>query len=405
MAASTTDAAQASSALAPALTSAAEPSPPVLSGHVGHLDEHQTAQLAAFKAALVHDGLYRSAIPGTTVAASHDDGTLLRFLRARKFSLPDALQQFRETAAWRKRNNLEGLYESIDIKEFDETRRLYTHWTGRRDRRGVPVYLFRVADLDSKTMAAYEKSTTASSLSKFSSAPTSPASSGFFGGGTAHEQTPARMLRLFATFEHMIRFVMPLCSIAPGRPNPESPITQSNNIVDISNVGLRQFWNLRSHMQDASTLATAHYPETLGRIFVVGAPSFFPTVWGWIKKWFDPITTSKIFILPSGKDEIFNELNQFIDADSIPTQYGGTLTYEFGEMPKMDTQLTGVLRWAEGADTNPNGTKTFPIGPVLWEHTGAWEAIGVGSVDGAPRRVVVARLDEGVQMFGEEVKV
>ena len=48
----------------------------------------------------------------------------------------------------------------------------------------------------------------------------------------------------------------------------ETPISQSNNIVDISKVGLKQFWNLKQHMQDASTLATAHYPETLDRIFV-----------------------------------------------------------------------------------------------------------------------------------------
>jgi hypothetical protein len=38
--------------------------------------------------------------------------------------------------------------------------------------------------------------------------------------------------------------------------------------VDISGVGLKQFWNLKGHMQDASVLATAHYPETLDRIFV-----------------------------------------------------------------------------------------------------------------------------------------
>lgn len=75
-------------------------------------------------------------------------------------------------------------------------------------------------------------------------------------------------LRLFALYENLTRFVMPLCSAVPGRPNPETPVDQSNNIVDISKVGLKQFWNLRSHMQDASTLATAHYPETLDRIFV-----------------------------------------------------------------------------------------------------------------------------------------
>lgn len=75
------------------------------------------------------------------------------------------------------------------------------------------------------------------------------------------------LLRLFALYENMTNFVMPLCTALP-RPNPETPISSTTNIVDITGVGLKQFWNLKSHMQDASTLATAHYPETLDRIFV-----------------------------------------------------------------------------------------------------------------------------------------
>ena len=81
-------------------------------------------------------------------------------------------------------------------------------------------------------------------------------------------KTPGKLLRLFALYENLIRFVMPLCTALKDRDYPDTPITQSNNIVDISGVGLKQFWNLRTHMQDASTLATAHYPETLDRIFV-----------------------------------------------------------------------------------------------------------------------------------------
>jgi hypothetical protein len=76
------------------------------------------------------------------------------------------------------------------------------------------------------------------------------------------------MLRLFCTYDNLVRFVMPLCSAVPGRPNSETPITGTNCIVDISGVGLLQFWRLRAHMQAASTLATAHYPETLGRTYV-----------------------------------------------------------------------------------------------------------------------------------------
>lgn len=103
-------------------------------------------------------------------------------------------------------------------------------------------------------------------------------------------QTPPKMLRLFALYENLCRFVLPMCSAMPDRTISETPVSQSSNLVDLSKVGLTKFWSLRNHMSDASTLATAHYPETLDRIFVVGAPSFFPTVWEWAKKWFDPIT-------------------------------------------------------------------------------------------------------------------
>jgi hypothetical protein len=79
--------------------------------------------------------------------------------------------------------------------------------------------------------------------------------------------TPAQLIPLFALYHNLLNFVLPMCSTLE-RPNPEVPVTNSTNIVDISNVGLAQFWNLKSHMQDASVLATAHYPETLDKIYV-----------------------------------------------------------------------------------------------------------------------------------------
>jgi hypothetical protein len=86
----------------------------------------------------------------------------------------------------------------------------------------------------------------------------------------AHKNStiPSKLLTLFALYENLTRFVLPFCSAMKDRPHIETPVSQSSNIVDISGVGLRQFWNLKNHMQDASQLATAHYPETLDRIFV-----------------------------------------------------------------------------------------------------------------------------------------
>jgi hypothetical protein len=185
---------------------------------------------------------------------------------------------------------------------------------------------------------------------------------------------------------------MPLCTALTDRDHPRTPITQSNNIVDISGVGLKQFWNLRGHMQDASTLATAHYPETLDRIFIIGAPAFFPTVWGWIKKWFDPITTSKIFIL--GHHDMKKTLESFIDPANIPKKYGGQLDFHFGDMPVLDPHLQSVLEWE-------NGNKDFPHGPMYWiDGKGQKE---IGEVESAKIRAIAAGTRDGGKERKEEI--
>ncbi|CAG8954657.1 hypothetical protein HYFRA_00004578 [Hymenoscyphus fraxineus] len=412
-------------------------------GHLGHLGTEEEAAFKNFKALCAEKGYYTAG--ETADQNSHDDETLLRFLRARRFIVADAFAQFKDTEDWRKANQITQLYETIDLEHYEETRRLYPQWTGRRDRRGIPVYVFEVKHLHHKAMAAYEKSAQKTHTK-----------------AQTDGKTSQKMLRLFALYENLVQFVLPLCSQLTDRENAKTPITQSNNIVDISGVGLKQFWNLRTHMQDASTLATAHYPETLDRIFVcffwpcscarhgrcsaytpkilcwkfwknclgyssperqsrktvakslngsgnqddcsklvatlssllgctrnndhilcaselweryglsiIGAPAFFPTVWGWIKKWFDPITTSKIFILSS--HDMKKTLESFIDPKNIPKKYGGELEFQFGDMPLLDPAMANITTWE-------NGKTDLAHGPMIWKKEGEYlRAVAVGS--------------------------
>ena len=85
-----------------------------------------------------------------------------------------------------------------------------------------------------------------------------------------------------ALWEFMGRFAHPLCSHLPHSTSP-TPISSVLAIIDFDNVSFKSLWSLRGHLQEASALATANYPETLHTIAVVNTPSFFPTVWGWIK--------------------------------------------------------------------------------------------------------------------------
>lgn len=234
------------------------------------MNEGQRNALDRFKLLCQEKGYYSPRSADGATPSSHDEETLLRYLRARKFLPQEAFEQFKDTEDWRNENDLDGLYENIDVDEYEQTRKLYPQWTGRRDKRGIPFYVYQISDVDAKAVSAYDKDVGKGSLS--------------------NSKTPRKMLRLFALYENLCRFVLPLCSAIPDRPISETPISQSSNLVDLSKVGITKFWSLRTHMSAASQLATAHYPETLDRIFVVGAPSFFPTVWEWAKKWFDPIT-------------------------------------------------------------------------------------------------------------------
>lgn len=230
--------------------------------------------------------------------------------------------------------------------------------------RGIPLYLFQIRHLDSKTVSNYEKTAESTNVSK----------------AQTDGSTPQRLLRLFALYENLTRFAQPLCTEMTDRAHSNTPITLSTNIVDVSQVSLRMFWNLKAHMQAASTLATAHYPETLDRIFIIGAPYFFSTVWGWIKRWFDPITVSKIFIL--SPSEVKPTLEEFIEPRNIPKQYGGELDFNFFDRPNVDPNIKDAVTWE-------NGHTDFPEGPAYWvpvDDGRRLACMAVGSKGGKERR-------------------
>ncbi|PCH40318.1 CRAL/TRIO domain-containing protein [Wolfiporia cocos MD-104 SS10] len=299
----------------------ASPAPDVLSGHHGHLAPDQDAALAAFKDILAAARLYTPAADGP---ASHDEPTLLRFLRARRFDPHKASKQFQESEAWRAQHRVDALYATFDPAEFEDARRFYPRWTGRRDKNGLPVYVYRLASL-------------APIKAELDAVP-----------------PPRRYQRIIALYETMTRFVLPLCSALPhpGAPTPVSAVT---TIIDLAHVPLSALWGLRAHLGEASALATANYPETLAAIAVVNAPAFFPTVWGWVKGWFDEGTQRKVHVL--GKDP-GPTLRALIDAKDLPKPYGGELDWVFEDGPALDDAAKAVV------GEMPKGPVVFQDGQV-----------------------------------------
>ncbi|KAF9479930.1 CRAL/TRIO domain-containing protein [Pholiota conissans] len=295
-----------------------------LAGHLGNLTPEQEQAFATFKENLTAAGLYTPATEDTK--ASHEDTTVLRFLRARSFNLAAAQKQFAEAEAWRKKLDVTKLYEDLSPDDMTHSQRFYPRWTGRRDKLGVPLFVYRLASLEP----------------------------------IQHEldAIPAqtRYHRIVALYEFMTRFTFPLCSHIPHAAAP-TPISSTMTIIDLEKVSFGSMWRLRHHLQEASRLSTANYPETLHAIAVVNSPSFFPTIWNWIKGWFDEGTRQKIHVL--GKDP-GSTLLELVHAHDLPAAYGGELEWKFEDDPHLDSDTKEVV-----GDAIPKGPVAFVDGAVV----------------------------------------
>ena len=133
---------------------------------------------------------------------------------------------------------------------------------------------------------------------------------------------------------------------------------------------------------------------------IVGAPSFFPTIWSWIKRWLDPIVVAKIHVL--SPKQVLPALSDQVGIENVPLKYGGQLDWRFGDLPNIDPALLELVQ--------PIGTTQVkvPIGPMRWVRNGDGEMVmtALGSRDGSARsrRVAVLRSPYKLYRVADEAK-
>ncbi|OQE38504.1 hypothetical protein PENCOP_c008G01428 [Penicillium coprophilum] len=301
-----------------------------------------------------------------------DPPTLLRFLVARQFDPDRALKQFQEACEFRQEKDILRLYDLVDIADFEQARQIYPHWTGRRDKKGLPICMLDLERLDKDALARWD-TTRKSNRWVYSQS------------GKIEAPNPD-MLQLASVYhDNLIRFILPLCSMMTDRPNPSLPVTNSIYVVDASNLSLKQAWKLRFFAQEISWLLSTCYPETIQRVFVCNAPSYYSTVWKYLKSWVDPYTAEKIVVLL--KSEVLPTLREYIDDANIPTKFGGEFPFTHGMLPDLDDSIQQLL--------DSNSSKSLPPGPLKWiqDSDGRRVALAVGSKAGSERNDKIATVD------------
>jgi len=260
-----------------------------LSGHPGHLDEHQTTTLAKFREELIAEGLIPANHAELTARIRYDrfdDQTLLRFLRARKFDIPAAKLMWANNEKWRKEFGADEIAANgFDYSEGAEVDKYYPQYYHKTDRDGRPIYVEQLGKLDYNKLYALT--------------------------------TQDRQLKhLVDQYERFFRDRLPACSNKKGE-----LVETSCTILDLHNAGISTFYKVKDYVSATSNIGQNHYPETMGHMFIVNAPYLFSTVWSLVKPWLDEATVRKIHILGKGYK---NELQQYIDPANLPGDLGGS---------------------------------------------------------------------------------
>lgn len=128
--------------------------------------------------------------------------------------------------------------------------------------------------------------------------------------------SPERLLkRLVREYEKNNRTRLPECARAVGH-----PVETSCTILDLKDVSLSNFYQVKDYVMQASSVGQDRYPETMGKFYVINAPWAFTAIWSVIKRWLDEVTVAKISILGSSYQP---ELLKQIPAENLPEEFGG----------------------------------------------------------------------------------
>ncbi|CAH2244599.1 jg11714 [Pararge aegeria aegeria] len=227
------------------------------------------------------------------------DTTLLRFLRARDFSVEKAREMLSQSLLWRKKHQVDRILSEYQTP--DVVKQYFPGGWHHHDKDGRPLYILRLGQMDVKGLL---KSIGEDGLLKL----------------TLHVCEEGLKLLEEATR------------------SSEHAIQSWCLLVDLDGLNMRHLWRpgVRALLRIIQ-IVEANYPETMGRVLIVRAPRVFPILWTIVSTFIDENTRSK-FLFYGGKDYLQQGgLLDYIPKDLIPDFLGGpckSFVHEGGLVPK-----------------------------------------------------------------------
>lgn len=156
--------------------------------------------------------------------------------------------------------------------------------------------------------------------------------------------TGDRMLQnLVVEYEKVADPRLPACSRKAGK-----LLETCCTIMDMKGVGVTRIPSVYGYVKQASAISQDHYPERLGKLYIINAPWGFSSVFSVVKGFLDPVTVSKIHVLGSGYQ---SDLLKQVPKENLPKAFGGTCECpggcEYSDAgPWQDSQWVKPPKWA-----------------------------------------------------------
>eukprot|EP00963_Diacronema_lutheri_P001597 scaffold102_cov340-Pavlova_lutheri.AAC.54 len=246
----------------------------------GHVPaEKQLQAVESLRFMLASEGLLRM---------EYDEYALHRFLRARQFNVEKALEMIKKNIRWREENQVEHIVSTFRFEEEQAFLRVYPQGYYKTDKQGRPIYYQKLGGVTWKKLTAVT--------------------------------TVERFLKYhIREYEKLVRYKFPACSMRSGR-----HIDQTLTILDLRDVLVSQFnSDARNLLKNIAAIDSDNYPEMMGRMVIINAPTSFKMVYAVVKTFIDKRTASKIEIYGSKYQQRLLEL---VDINNLPRELGGTST-------------------------------------------------------------------------------
>lgn len=244
-------------------------------GYTSNITEEQKASRDEFLTALTAMG-YTERV---------DEPTLLRFLRARKYDVGEAIKMFVKCEQWREEFGTNTIIEDFKYDEKPIIAKMYPQYYHKTDIEGRPVYFEELGKVNLYEMLKIT--------------------------------TQERMLKnLVWEYESFVRYRLPACSR-----ESEYLVETSCTVLDLKGISISSASQVLGYVREASAIGQNYYPERMGKFYCINSPFGFSTAFRLFKQFLDPVTVDKIHILGHSYSK---ELLKQIPSENLPIKFGGT---------------------------------------------------------------------------------